>query len=695
MLFWLLVAGALLVAFYGKVRRTQLARRQGTDGAAAAVEGTAPPEVRSIIAVLLAGGLSLVLLGFITLDARATGPPLLLYLLIALGLVAFLLAGRIAVYGPLPDSLNVVWQRAAGWFGVQRAQLLLLLLALPLALLAYLAGGDRLLAWHPAAAVISWCLALAAMLVGGYHHDDRVAVPPWEIGLAILLAAGAFLLRGIGLEGLPTTLSGDEASAGLEAVRFARGEANNLFGLGWFSFPAFYFAFQGASISLFGQTATALRLTSALGGALTVFAVYWLARSLFGRVAALIAASFLLASHYHIHFSRIGLQNIWDGFFLAVVLWGIWAGWKEGRRLPFLMGGLALGLGHYFYVSTRVVPLLLLLWAGIAMLLRRSRFRARLPGLVVAAYAALIAYLPLGLLFLRQTDEFFAPMRRVSVFNGWLESEMARLGQPAWEIIATQMKATALGFTHLPLRHWYNPGEPILLPLAAALFIAGLAWLVYSADLRSLLLLLVLSALVLLGGFSLDAPASQRYAIAMPVVAILVSLPLAQGLAWLAPYGRQGKWLAGVVVFLLVALVALRDVQYYFAEVYNSYVLGGYNTETATAIARYLENEPPRDVYFFGLPRMGYSSLSTIPYLAPQMEGIDVNAPLVEAARWVLQEPALFIFLPERQDELEYVRMTYPEGRYFEAAAAAGGSGGPLFSVYEVIPAESAHYPPP
>jgi 4-amino-4-deoxy-L-arabinose transferase-like glycosyltransferase len=695
MVFWLLVAGTLLLAYYGKVRRTRLVRRQGADGAAATAEGKGAPEAGSIITVLLAGGLSLALLGFTALDARAAGPTLLLYLLIALGLAAFLLAGRIAVYGPLPGSLNGVWQRAAGWFGVQRAQLLLLLLALPLALLAYLAGGDRLNAWHPAAAAISWCLALAAALAGGYRRDGGEAVPAWETGLAILLATGAFLLRGIGLEELPTTLSGDEASAGLEAVRFARGEANNLFGLGWFSFPAFYFAFQGASVSLFGQTATALRLTSGLGGALTVFTVYWLARSLFGRAAAVIAATFLLASHYHIHFSRIGLQNIWDGFFVAIVLWGIWTGWKEGRHLPFLMAGLALGLGHYFYVSMRVVPLLLVLWVGIAALVRRSRLRARLPGLVLAGYVALIVYLPLALLFVRQTDEFFAPLRRVSVFNGWLESEMARLGQPAWEIVAAQMKATALGFTHLPLRHWYNPGEPMLLPLAAALFIAGLAWLVYSADLRSLLLLLVLFALVLLGGFSLDAPASQRYAIAMPVVAILVSLPLAQGLAWLAPYGRQGKWLAGVVVFLLVALVALRDVHYYFAEVYDSYVLGGYNTETATAIARYLENEPPRTVYFFGLPRMGYSSLSTIPYLAPQMEGIDVNVPLVEAARWVLQEPALFIFLPERQGELEYVRMTYPEGRYFEGAGKAGSRGSPLFSVYEVTPAESAHYPPP
>ncbi|MDT8306503.1 MAG: glycosyltransferase family 39 protein, partial [Anaerolineae bacterium] len=534
--------------------------------------------------------------------------------------------------------------------------------------------------------VLAWCLAIAAVLLGGFRRDARGPVSAWEIAVAAVLTVAAFLLRGLGLEQLPATLSGDEASAGLEAVRFVQGEANNLFGIGWFSFPSFYFALQGAPVALLGQSATALRITSAVAGSLTVFAVYWLARSLFGRVAALLAALFLLASHYHIHFSRIGLQNIWDGFFLAVVLWGMWTGWKEGRRLPFLIAGFALGLGHYFYVSIRVAPLLLLVWAGFARLFQGSRLRARLPGMLLAAYTAAIVYLPLALLYWRQPDEFFAPMRRVSVFNGWLEAEIARLGQPAWEIIASQMAATAMGIIHLPLRHWYNPGAPLLLPLAAALFVAGLAWLFYRADLRSLLLLLVLFVLVLLGGFSLDAPASQRFAIAMPVIALVVALPLAQGVAWLGPYLTRARWLAPALAIVLMALVAQRDLAYYFFDVYDGYVLGGYNTETATAIGRYLEDEPAHSVYFFGPPRMGYTSLSTIPYLAPQMEGNDVAVPLDGPAPWVLDRPTLFVFLPERVSELEHVRAAYPGGRYEQVWRAGGDGSQPLFSIYEVIP---------
>ncbi len=685
MLFWLLVAATLLVAFYSKLQRARAGQLAGPATPAAAEAG-------GLIAALLAGGLALLLISSLILQARPADRPWVLYLLSGIGLLAFLLAGRSAAYGPLSGRPELALRWLAGWLGVQQSQLVLLALALPLAVLAYLAGGERMHAWQPAAAALAWLLAMAAAVGGGYRREETAAtadvIARWEMGLALLLTAVAFLLRGVGLEGLPPTLSGDEASAGLEAVRFVRGEANNLLGMGWFSFPSFFFAFQGAAVSLLGNTAAALRLSSALGGALTVFALYWLARSLFGRTTAIMAATLLAGSHYHIHFSRIGLQNIWDGFFITVTLWGVWSGWKDGRRLPLLIAGLALGLGHYFYVSMRVAPLLLLLWVAAAGLVNRPRLRKRLPDLLLAGYTALVVYLPLALLFWRQPDEYFAPLRRVSVFNGWLEGEIARLGQPAWEIIAVQMQATALGLVHEPLRHWYNPGVPLLLPLAAALFIAGLAWLIYSADLRSLLLLLVLGALVVLGGFSLDAPASQRYVIAAPATMILVALPLAQGMAWLEPAGRRARQAAAAVAIVLLALVVLRDLDFYFNDVYDSYVLGGYNTETATAVARYLEQQPAATVYFFGLPRMGYASLSTIPYLAPHMSGHDVDSPLTAAAPWALDGPTLFIFLPERLAELEHVRAAYPGGREAPGQRWSGGDRMPLFTVYAVTPAD-------
>lgn len=681
MWFWLFFIAVVLLAAVSKVRRSGLGQSSGN-----AAPVADPGDAGALVSVLAGGGLALLVLAFAAARALPERLPWPFYLLPLLGMTAFILAGHVATGGRLHVRRGF---RLAGWLGVRPSQLLLLLLAPALAVLARLAAGNGLQAFHPGVATTAWVLSLLALLAGAFRRERRAAAEAvsreeWLVVLSLTLLA--LLLRAAGLEKLPTTLSGDEASSGLEAVRFARGEANNLLGLGWFSFPSFYFALQSSGLWLMGQSAAAIRLISAVGGSLTVFVVYWLARSLYGRAAALFAALYLLASHYHIHFSRIGLQNIWDGFFLALVLWGLWEGWQHGRRLPFLVAGLGLGLGQYFYVSMRVVPLLLLAWTGVAGLVQRERFRRRLPDLVLTAYVAFVAFLPLALLFWSQPDEFYAPIRRVTILNGWLESKMMATGAAAWQVVLGEAQATALGFVQLPLRHWYNPGAPLLLPLAAGLFLAGLAWLVYSFDLRSLLLGLPLLAQVIMGGFSQDAPASQRFALVMPVVAVAVGLPLAQVVNWLSAYWPRWKPLVVALSLAFLAVVAARDLDYYFREVYEGYVLGGHNTATATVMARYLQERPPHKVYFFGLPRMGYFSLSTVPYLAPDMVAEDVAEPLGGPVSWRLEQPTFFIFLPERLGELDYVTAAYPGGRYFQVKSPSAPDTAPLFSVYEVLP---------
>jgi hypothetical protein len=110
-------------------------------------------------------------------------------------------------------------------------------------------------------------------------------------------------------------------------------------------------------------------------------------------------------------------------------------------------------------------------------------------------------------------------------------------------------------------------------------------------------------------------------------------------------------------------------------------VLGGGNTETATTIARFLQgqDETEQTVYFFGLPRMGYYSLSTIPYLAPGMDGIDVVEPLTAPPAWPAARGSIFIFLPERSAELALVEQSFPGG---QAGVATRPNGDIDFTFY-------------
>ena len=150
--------------------------------------------------------------------------------------------------------------------------------------------------------MVAWLAAVAMVFVGGYqfHLEKRPHVDRTDAVISVSLFALALAFRAIAINSIPTTLSGDEGSAGLMALRFINGEANNLFTVGWFSFPTMYFAVQSLGIALLGQTIAGLRIFSVVSGALTVVALYWLVKIIFGRVTAILAAVFLVTFHYHI-----------------------------------------------------------------------------------------------------------------------------------------------------------------------------------------------------------------------------------------------------------------------------------------------------------------------------------------------------------------------------------------------------------
>ncbi len=647
------------------------------------------PMLRLPITALLLGGLVLIMMGqtvYPKLPAEMRGR---VYLVMLLGLGAFLVGTQtIARQSPPAWLVRPGW-RICRFLDIRAWQLILLILAPTYAVMAHWAAGPALQSPLPFVAWTAWLIA-AGMVVAGalkWQREQPLRISRVDLLLTLALLVGAYLLRGTGVAQIPTTLSGDEGSVGLTAVQFLDGRANNPLTVGWFSFPSFYFALNSLSIAIFGNTAEALRIPSAVAGAFGVVALYWLARALFDRPTAALAAAYLLASHYHIHFSRIGLNNIYDGLFATVGMAGLWHGWKTGRRVSFVIAGIALGIGQYFYVAVRVVPVLFLIWAAAAFLTRRMQFRQRLPDLALSAFIALVIFLPLGLFFWQHPQEFSAPINRVTIFDGWLENEIALTGLPASQIIRQQMGKAALGFTQLPLRLLYDPGVPLLLSSAGALFLVGVFVALWQISLRSLFILLPLLSVVLLSGFSQDPPASQRYIVAMPLVAILLALPLGLLWRWLRSLWPEYRRLLAVVLATAMIWLMYTDVHYYFGEAYKSYILGGLNTEAATEIAAYLhrQEDASQEVYFFGFPRMGYASLSTIPFINSQMEGIDVPGPLQSAPDWLLEDAAIFIFLPERIGELDFVRAAYPEGTY-RVFYRPRTQLEPLFMAYEVEP---------
>jgi 4-amino-4-deoxy-L-arabinose transferase-like glycosyltransferase len=622
------------------------------------------------LAALLLGAFLLLFIGRSMTEYLPEAEGFWSYIYSALGLALFLLAALGFSGRKLPDPLTGALKASSKWLEVTPAQVVLLSLAPSMALAAWLSSGDTVLMRSPAIAIASWAIGIAFIVVGSAvaipSIPARLRFSPTSLGLGVLFFI-AFLLRGLANGQAPWLFSGDEGSAGLSAVQFIDGFRDNIFGVAWFSFPSLFFYIQSLFIRVFGQAPEALRTASALAGSLTVPATFLFAREAFGKRVAWASAIYLAVFHFHIHFSRIGLNNIWDGLFVALFAGALWRAWKQNQRSAFIAAGLTLGLSQYFYVSIRVMIPLIALWLVAAAVKDFGALTARFPGLTVTLLSAIVVALPLAVFFARHPDEFQAPLRRVAALGSWVEAEAQVSERPEWRVMLDQFRFAALGFTSTNLRLAYEPNQPMLLALPATLFIMGVSLLLLRIrELRSIWMGLWLLAAVFVAALSLSPPASQRYILVAPAVAVLVALPLVTATDWLSTLWPKRRQVVVGVATAVLAIAAWRDLSFYFGEYLIGPVIGDLNTETAQALAEMLADESDDTyVYFLG-GRMGFRSHASISYLVPHVEGTDIPQTLVDPPELGELGHTFFILLPERREELAVLQSSYTGGRTFE-----------------------------
>jgi 4-amino-4-deoxy-L-arabinose transferase-like glycosyltransferase len=561
-------------------------------------------------------------------------------------------------------------------------------LGLGLSLAAALAAGTGLRMRQPVIAVGGWLAALAAVLLAartrrdGHQEGERWKASDW-LAAASLLALG-LLLRLPDLAGNPWIHSDNEASVGLAAVDFVSGVRDNPFTVSWFSFPTLFFLLESLSIRVLGRSVESLRVLPACVGALAVVATYGLGREMFGRRVGLLAGLYLSAMPFHVHFSRLGLNNVFDSLSIAIFSWGLWRGWKTGTRGPVLISGLALGLGLYFYATIRAAVLVLGLWLVAVWRSQRESLRDNASALAGLLAAAAIAFLPLGIYYLWQPAEFLAPLSRASVFSVWIPVMQQRFGDPAWWIMVEQLANALLGVVVVDLRELYA-GQPLLLAPAAAAFMLGVTVLGRRwRQPQYLWVALWLATALGIVALSTNAPTSQRYILATPAAAITLALGLDQASSWLTGRNLRLHGRTAVIAGAALAGIVGYDLYFYFQVYAREQRFGDYHVEVATALAEYLAREPnPPYVYFFGLPRMGFRTLDTMAYLVPKADGEDIEQPLQGPPDWTLNGSSVFVFMPHRLEDVGWIVQRYPGG---EMQLRYGRGPYTLFAVYRVEP---------
>ena len=593
----------------------------------------------------------------------------LAWVLLFNGLLIYLFATRVG-----EDGKVSLWDHLTGGrldFGIKGWQKICLAVSVCLAVMVAATAGSSPLMPNPYLTTLAWLGAIILAIIGGWKNTvSPQRLNKWDVILFLVFTFTAFVIRFVNIAGNPNVLTGDEASSGLSAVEFVQGRMNNIFTIGWYSFPSFFNFLQSLSIRLLGQTTAALRVPSVLAGAITVGAVYLFGRQIFNRWTGVFAALFLLAFHYHNHFSRIGLNNIWDGLWFTAVLGLVWYGWEKEDRLSFLFGGLFLGLSQYFYVSSRallgLVPLSLLILA----LVDRKGAGKRLADILLMMLVFLVVIMPLLFYYLRYPLEYNAPMQRFSIFSNWMGLRMEQTGWSPPRIVLDQIGLSAEGLINRPLNGpWYEPMTPLLRPISAFLFLMGLLALSLKwRSRRTFILILWVGVIVLVGALSENTPAAQRYIAIAPAIALTIGFGLAE-------LGRLlGKIRPVYTNWILVALLTtmivfgVDELRFYYYNYAPQAELGGDNGLVVQKLADYLQTKDSSwQVAFFGFPRMGYFSYSTLPYLAPQITGVDMNAPWGSPENPALaSEHMIFVFLPEHLEDLKAVQADYPNGSLHE-----------------------------
>jgi uncharacterized membrane protein len=620
-----------------------------------------------LTSILLVGG-SLILCFAIQIQANLPKEqPDITWVLVSGFLLLF--SGLIAFWNERTYKwFNAKIQKIADWFGITDWQVLLLIISPFFIFLASVGAGPFKKMYSPVFSVISWILGIVLIFIGGYRlREEKPRISRPTILMMILVVVFAFLFRGIGTTGIPGFLNGDEGSAGIYASEFIKGEWNNIFIAGWYSFPSLFSFVQSIFIRIFGQTTEALRVLSAIVGSLTVTAVYLCGKAMFGNRAGILAALSLSALHFHIHFSRIGLNNIWDGLWYTIMIGALWYAWEHNSRISYMFAGLVLGISQYFYVSSRGLFGVVIAGVVIAVLVQRIRLYQSLPDLLLMFAVAVAVLFPLAWFYIHQPNEFLAPIDRVSFLRETFNGPPKIIEGPVWKYAVKQILIGMKAFTYTPILYYYAPETPILRPIYAILFYIGLIFLALrNRDSSLVLLLLWLITFGLIGGLSESAPASQRYVAAAPVCALVVGFGIHKVIDIFENHWQKYSKVAAGLSYIILGAAMINDLYFYFV-VYQS-TDGIENISSHSTIAQHLANRLKEQssgtqVAFFDVPGMGYYSIPSIQYLAPQMNGIDVPAPWKSFDETILNSShIIFVFLPGRENEINMIMAEYPNG---------------------------------
>ena len=522
----------------------------------------------------------------------------------------------------------------------------------------------------------------------------------WELAAVAALTVAAATVRTVILTHLPLPFEQDEAALARESLYVLEGQTKNMFMSGLQGHPTMQFFTEAVFLKVFGVNVFGIRMISAVGGTLSIPLFYLLLRQMFGRTIALLGATYLVGYHVHLAYSRIGMENIGDPFLMIAVFYFAWRASRGGKTSDFVLTGLVMGLGLYLYQGSRVVPLAVAAFFAYSALRRPAFRRQAVPGVGLTALAYGVAALPLAVFWFTHHSHFMDRINTVGIFqSGWVDQQEAA-GKSVVTILWDQSVRAFGAFGRYPDNGvFYRAPIPMVDRLSLIPFLLGIGYALYRVlDDRYFLLLLIFGSVVVTGGvLTVDPPMASRLIGTVPAVVALIAIGIkliADGFSQWRP--NAGPYAAGVIVAALLAT----NIHFYFFE----YRTGGYssdlNNRVAAQVVDFARTLPEETrLFWYGAPRM-YLSGSGHPAMTfplrdrPRFDVLEdgrvVSNPLVPLTE---DAPAVFMFLPHREKEMQSLVASCPGGetKTFISKAGRKGLNGvqetdeTSFTAYEVL----------
>lgn len=407
------------------------------------------------------------------------------------------------------------------------------------------------------------------------------------IAIIAILIVGAYF-RFNNLEAFPPDMTSDHVEKVRDAWRIDEGlrpiflENNGGREPGFFYFLTILHNLTGLGFDF-----DLVKIGSGLWGMVMILAAWWMGRAIIGEedrdlgnLTGLLMAAMVAVSYWHTMLSRLGLRIVSTTLVATVVLIFFVRALRHNRRNDWILAGLALGGGMFFYQAARMLPVIII--AGVLLtLLFRVRSWQGLGVTVVNGLAlvivALAVFAPLGR-YMIELPEFFWSRSSGRLFGeDVIEIRDAQGNLTGSRLADNQDRIEALG-RNLPVlgsnmvrsawmfnwqgdRAWVTGspnGEPQLDTFAGSFFALGVGLMLVRAIRRrdptdllfpvSVLIMLLPTALSI--AFVIEVPSATRASGTFPLVYFMAAFALAVTLRMIT-----AKLTAPLVRVVLIGLV--------------------------------------------------------------------------------------------------------------------------------------------